>query len=632
MTFSFGSKPATAGGFGGFGAAATSQPSATGFGGFGAAATSQPGAAGFGGFGAAAANTQSTGFGGFGTTNTATQQNTGFGGFGAGATATTQQNNTFGGFGANSSKPASFGGFGTTTSQPSTAFGGFGTSTAQQPASTAFGGFGGAAKPAQPTFGFGGATAGTTQAAGGGTFGGFSGFGANNQTQTNTFGGLSGFGAGAANKPTGFGGSFGGNTGGGGLFGGGAATNTFNFQGQQQLQQQQQQQQANPVEELFNSVLHCSLFGDERDALIARWNMLQASWGVGKAYYSNNAQPIAITPENPFCRFKSIGYSALPKYNDKDGLVSLAFKKKVTELESGKAALITSISGVLGNKPNIKVSVNSMKATGADTAEAVVVIEESAPNGQVRKVPATEMSTFLNQPAQAQNLKTLGVEMVIPKTSISDSDLKDYLATPPKGIDPRLWKQAQDDNPNPKVYIPVPLLGFKSVMQRIKLQEDQAKAHQGRLDCIADDISSLQKKHQATVAALEEAKRRQLELSHRVLKVLVRQESTRKHGFTITPEEERLRSQLETIQTKLETPTQFKGKLNELLSQVRLQSQSSVLSGSNDKYALDQFAVADIKSVLKDQQQAIQALVQIVKTDLKDLNVMVEGLSTASQP
>ena len=258
----------------------------------------------------------------------------------------------------------------------------------------------------------------------------------------------------------------------------------------------------------------------------------------------------------------------MPKYNDKDGLVSLVFKKKASELEASKAQLITSISGVLGNKPNIKVSVNSIKATSADTSEAVIVVEESAQNGQIRKVPASEMGSFFNQPAQAQNLKNFGVTMVVPKTSISDSDLKGYLENSPKGIDPRLWKQAQDDNPNPKVYIPVPLLGFKSVMQRIKLQEDQGKAHQGRLDAIADDISELQKKHQATVAALEESKRRQLELSHRVLKVLVRQESTRKHGFTITPEEERLRSQLETIQTKLETPTQFKGKLNELLSQV----------------------------------------------------------------
>jgi hypothetical protein len=33
---------------------------------------------------------------------------------------------------------------------------------------------------------------------------------------------------------------------------------------------------------------------------------------------------------------------------------------------------------------------------------------------------------------------------------------------------------------------------------------------------------------------------------------------------------------------------------------VRLQSQSSVLTGSNDKYTLDQFAVEDIKSALKE--------------------------------
>jgi len=605
MAFSFGAKPATAGGFGGFGAATPQPAASTGFGGFGAPAAA-PTSTGFGGFGAA--TSKPGGFGGFGGAATA-QPSTGFGGFGAAATS--QPSTGFGGFGAAAtSQPSTgFGGLGAAaTSQPATGFGAFGAATAQPAAGTGFGGFG-AAKPAtQTSFGFGGAN---TQTSTG--FGGFSGFG----------------GASTTAKPTGFGTAFGStaNTG-GGLFGGGGSSSFGAFGQPQQQQQQQPPQQANPVEELFNSVLHCSLFGDERDSLIARWNMLQASWGTGKAYYSNNAQPIEITPENPFCRFKAIGYSALPKYNDKDGLVSLVFKKKASELEASKAQLITSISGVLGNKPNIKVSVNSIKATSADTSEAVIVVEESAQNGQIRKVPASEMGSFFNQPAQAQNLKNFGVAMVVPKTSISDSDLKGYLENSPKGIDPRLWKQAQDDNPNPKVYIPVPLLGFKSVMQRIKLQEDQGKAHQGRLDAIADDISELQKKHQATVAALEESKRRQLELSHRVLKVLVRQESTRKHGFTITPEEERLRSQLETIQTKLETPTQFKGKLNELLSQVRLQSQSSVLTGTNDKYSLDQFAVQDIKSALKDQQQAIQALVQIVKTDLKDLNVMVEGLST----
>jgi len=653
MAFSFGAKPASTGGFGGFGAATTAQPAATGgFGGFGAAATATPAvgqpSTGFGGFGAAAAPAAGQqqpaatgGFGGFGASNAAatSQPSTGFGGFGA---ATSQPSTGFGGFGATTTQATNtggFGGFGAAKTQASTTgFGGFGAATTAQP-QTGFGGFGAANKPAAATgFGGFGSTAATSTAnTGFGGFGSttsqpsaFGGFGSSTTTtQSNTggFGGFGSFGGNSANKPATLGGF--GSGGGGGLFGGTGGTSLFGGQNQQQQLQQQQHQKQNPVDELFNSVLHCSLFGDERDGIIARWNMLQASWGVGKAYYSNNAQPITISPENPFSRFKAIGYSALPKHEDKEGLVCLVFKKKLAELEAGRSAIITSLSGIMGNKPTVKVTINTIKSTGPDTNEVVITVEESAPTGAIRKVPATELNTFFNQPAQVQNLKNMGVEMVIPKVEITETDLKDYLSRAPVGVDPRLWKQAQLDNPNPKKFIPVPIIGFKSLQQRIKVQENQAKSHQGRLDCIADDISSLQKKHQNTLAALAEAKRRQLELSHRVLKVLVNQESTRKYGFTITQEEEQLRSQLESIQAELETPTQFKGKLNELLSQVRLQSQSMALSGT-EKYTLDQFAVADIKCVLKDQQQAIQALVQVVKDDLKDLNVMVDGLSNAA--
>ena len=41
------------------------------------------------------------------------------------------------------------------------------------------------------------------------------------------------------------------------------------------------------------------------------------------------------------------------------------------------------------------------------------------------------------------------------------------------------------------------------------------------------------------------------------------------------------------------------------LHQVRLQSQTAVLSG-REKYSVDQFALTDIRSVLKDQQEGIQ--------------------------
>jgi len=602
MAFSFGTTPAqpAAGGFGGFGTT-TSQPS-TGFGGFGAAtsqpatgfgaqATSQP-STGFGGFGA---TTQaSTAFGGFGTTTTSS---TGFGGFG-----TTTTSAGFGGFGTSTTQPATgFGGFGATTSQPSTGFGGFGTTTSQP--NTGFGGFG--AATSQPSTGFGGFGVASQPSTG------FGGFGTTTQAGT-------GFGGFGANKPTGFGTAF------------GTATSTgFGGFGTQQTAANQNLGQPNPgsdpVETLYHAVLHCNLYNDERDSIIARWNMLQASWGQGKAYYSNQAQPITLTPENPFCRFKAVAYSAMPKHENKDGLVSLFFKKKKEEVEAGKAQIITSLSQLLGNKPSLTVAVEAIKTAG-DTTEVVVTVTESN-NGQTRKVPAQDLHNFMN--TQATQLKNLGVEMVVPKLSFTKNDISQYLETPPSGIDARLWKQAIADNPSPSTLLPVPLVGFKSLQTRLTAQETQNKAHCGRLDTLAQDIENLNKKQADTVAALTEAKRKQLELAHRVLKVLVKQEITRKTGFTISCEEEQLRGQLEGLAGELATPTQFKGRLNELLSQVRLQSQASVLAGG-EKYTLDQYAVQDIKSVLRDQQEGIQALVQCVKEDLKDLEVIITGLGPDS--
>jgi nuclear pore complex protein Nup54 len=85
------------------------------------------------------------------------------------------------------------------------------------------------------------------------------------------------------------------------------------FQPQQQVQQQQQPQQNSEMANLCTAVTACAVFGDDRDALMGRWNLLQASWGVGKAYYNASAPPVTLTADNPLCRFKAVGYSAMPK-------------------------------------------------------------------------------------------------------------------------------------------------------------------------------------------------------------------------------------------------------------------------------------------------------------------------------
>ena len=87
------------------------------------------------------------------------------------------------------------------------------------------------------------------------------------------------------------------------------------------------------------------------------------------------------------------------------------------------------------------------------------------------------------------------------------------------GIDPRLWKQAQLDNPDPEKYIPVPMIGFGEVRWRMKCQEQETKLHQAFLDRVAEDIAQLQRRHITTVATIAEYRHKFLELEHRVLQV-----------------------------------------------------------------------------------------------------------------
>lgn len=62
--------------------------------------------------------------------------------------------------------------------------------------------------------------------------------------------------------------------------------------------QQQQQPALNPDEAFAESIYKVSIFGDERDIVIAKWNFLQAMWGHGKAFYAKNLPPVEITPQN----------------------------------------------------------------------------------------------------------------------------------------------------------------------------------------------------------------------------------------------------------------------------------------------------------------------------------------------
>lgn len=607
-------KPAT--GFGGFGQTST----AFGSGGtttFGATATpslfggqaqtstfgAQPQTSTFGAqpqtnlFGA----TQQTGTTGFGTSG-----GTLFGGASAsGGTATLgTQNNAFGtsggslfgakptgtAFGTPAATGSTFGGFGTATS--TTGFAGFGNTSFNQPA----------ASTAQPSL--------------------FSGFG----QQTQTTNALTNFNFGTANKPLGavtpgFG------TSGGSTFSGFGG---FGQAGQQQQQQNVQQQQApSATDLLYSSIYQVNIYGDERDALIAKFNVLMAFAGIGKGYFNAN-QSVDYSPNSDLFKFTSVVYNAKPSSTQKDSLVYMSLNKKYEQVLAEESTLVSSLSQIFGSRPNMTVVIDSINLVDSEKSRVLFYINEKlAQCGSNKRVPNSDIVNYLLQPAPKQQLTALGVYDVNVYQSFDEDSLTQYLETPPPGINAILWRNAVRDNPDPEKFIPVPIVGFEGIKQRIKLQDEEAKLQTAFLNKLASRIADLNTEYEKSMATISKYKQNILSLNNRLLKVVVKQEITRNIGLSLTPTEEIIRSDLESIAAMIHSNPayNFKSKLSSMLSSMKLHCNRFTLS--QDKYVMDTNVLSEIRTIFAMEQKAIMTLldtfnqyrgdVSIIKTDLEEI-------------
>ncbi|XP_048021800.1 nucleoporin p54 isoform X1 [Megalobrama amblycephala] len=494
-------------------------------------------------------------------------------------------------------------------------------------------GFGAATTTSASTgFGFGSGSAGafggfgpTTTSAGAGTSFNFStpsnaGTSLFGNTQNKGFGFSSALGASAA-PGTGFGALGGTGLGFGGF--GGIQTNQ-NQQGVGGLFSQQASQSS----QLYNTASALSapsVLSDERDSILAKWNQLQAFWGVGKGYFSSSAPPVEFSQENPFCRFKAVGYSCVPGVKDEDGLVALALNKKEADVRSQQQQLVESLHRVLGGNQTLTVNVEGVRALPDDQTEVIVYLVERSPNGTSKRVPASTLYNYMEQMNVKSQLQQLGVFMTVSRTALTPAQLKQLLQNPPAGVDPIIWEQAKVDNPDPEKLIPVPMVGFKELLRRLKIQDQMTKQHQTRVDIISNDISELQRNQATTAAKITQYKRKLMDLSHRVLQVLIKQEVQRKSGYAIQLDEEHLRVQLDTIQSELNAPTQFKGRLNELMSQIRMQNHFGAVR-SEERYRVDADLLREIKQHLKHQQEGLSHLISVIKDDLNDIKTIEDGL------
>lgn len=113
---------------------------------------------------------------------------------------------------------------------------------------------------------------------------------------------------------------------------------------------------------------------------------------------------------------------------------------------------------------------------------------------------------------------------------------------------------------------------------------------------------------------------------------MVQQEVNRKHGLGIQADEEQLRTILESNLAELSAPTQFKGRLNELMSQIKMQNNQMSYTGEPVNCDLDSGFVNQLKEHLKNQQDGIAQLMKILKSDIEQVKAIENSLQESAAP
>ncbi|EFC37759.1 predicted protein [Naegleria gruberi] len=199
-----------------------------------------------------------------------------------------------------------------------------------------------------------------------------------------------------------------------------------------------------------------------------------------------------------------------------------------------------------------------------------------------------------------------------------------------RSINPELWRQAMEKNPDPSRLVPIPATSFKDVKDRVEKQQKRIELMNDFLKVLDSKISECKTKHEAdTMSRIGGIKQRHTDLSHRILKIQSKLEVLTQSGIGIRNEDISLRNKLNTLQRELHKPNQFRGRLIELSPQVNYYLQQSNLLLNNN--TLDDETKENVKNFLEQQTNGLNELLSILKKDIKDINYIKQQVSADKQ-
>lgn len=195
-----------------------------------------------------------------------------------------------------------------------------------------------------------------------------------------------------------------------------------------------------------------------------------------------------------------------------------------------------------------------------------------------------------------------------------EEDLRYY--EPPPHIDQNEWQAAQQASPDDSL-VPTVLIGFDGLMKRREQQDTEIGEFDKLVNVLLTGIKKTEEHRARDQRTLERIRDRHRSLSHRMLRVMEKVDRTLARDDNLHPHERQARNQLENMERALNRPTEFKARLNELVALERMQDEPQVRSGS-----LHPDALKRILDHLEAQKSGLEAMVEILRKDKRDLHIM----------
>ncbi|KJH45975.1 hypothetical protein DICVIV_07983 [Dictyocaulus viviparus] len=374
---------------------------------------------------------------------------------------------------------------------------------------------------------------------------------------------------------------------------------------------------------LVRSLTKVELFGDERDEMIAKLNQLAAAAGVGCGYYKDGQQPVQYHQDGPFHRIKAIGYNRTSEYTDSDGIVALIIKAPFSECHTSeqKQRVVDALFVILGSKPSIHAHIESVRALPDNCTELCIYVTEKFRG----RIPSRELSQYLNQGPQKQQLETqlkVDKERIISRVQMEKQQKALYLKDPPTGFDTSLWAQAVRENPDPERLVPYPIRGFEQLRTRQKIQIENVRAENAVVDAMKTRISRIEANVSAFAVEFARRKVLQKQLSHRLLRILSMQLMSQRYTQGFDVREESMHSALESINARLNAPHQIKSRITEAFETLRVNDSTLRSSVSEDSCFISEADALNLKKYLDRCQDGLESLVSVLNSNLEEIQLL----------